>query len=59
MKSGAKGIKTQVSGRLNGVDMARSEGYLEGVVPQQTFRNDLDYAIAEAHTTYGVIGVKV
>jgi len=59
MRSGAKGIKTQVSGRLNGVDMARSEGYSEGIVSQQTFRNDLDYAIAEAHTTYGVLGVKV
>ncbi len=59
MRSGAKGIKTQVSGRLNGVDMARTEGYSEGVVPQQTFRNDLDYALAEAHTTYGVLGVKV
>ncbi len=59
MRSGAKGIKTQVSGRLNGVDMARTEGYSEGIVPQQTFRNDLDYALAEAHTTYGVLGVKV
>ncbi|BDU67766.1 MAG: 30S ribosomal protein S3 [Candidatus Tyloplasma litorale] len=59
MRSGAKGIKTQISGRLNGVDMARTEGYSEGVVPQQTFRNDLDYALAEAHTTYGVLGVKV
>ena len=59
MRSGVKGIKTQVSGRLNGVDMARTEGYSEGVVPQQTFRNDLDYAVAKAHTTYGVLGVKV
>lgn len=59
MRFGAKGIKTQVSGRLNGVDMARTEGYSEGVVPQQTFRNDLDFAVAEAHTTYGVLGVKV
>ncbi len=59
MRSGAKGIKTQVSGRLNGVDMARTEGYSEGVVPQQTFRNNLDYALALAHTTYGVLGVKV
>ncbi len=59
MRAGAKGIKTQVSGRLNGVDMARTEGYSEGIVPQQTFRNDLDYALAEAHTTYGVLGVKV
>ena len=59
MRSGAKGIKTQVAGRLNGVEMARTEGYSEGIVPQQTFRNDLDYAVAEAHTTYGVLGVKV
>jgi len=59
MRSGAKGIKTQVAGRLNGVEMARTEGYSEGVVPLQTFRNDLDYALAEAHTTYGVLGVKV
>lgn len=59
MRSGAKGIKTQVSGRLNGVEMARTEGYSEGTVPQQTFRNDLDYGLAIAHTTYGVLGVKV
>lgn len=59
MASGAKGIKTQVSGRLNGVDMARTEGYLEGVVPLQTFRNDIDYAKVNANTTYGIIGVKV
>ena len=59
MRSGAKGIKTLISGRLNGVDMARSEGYSEGVVPLQTFRNNIDYALAEAHTTYGVLGVKV
>ncbi len=59
MRSGAKGIKTQVAGRLNGVDMARTEGYSEGVVPLQTFRNDIDYAVAKAHTTYGVLGVKV
>ncbi len=59
MRSGAKGIKTQVAGRLNGVDMARTEGYSEGIVPLQTFRNDIDYAVAKAHTTYGVLGVKV
>ena len=59
MKSGAKGIKTKVSGRLNGVEMARSEGYSHGVVPLQTYRNDIDYARAEAHTTYGIIGIKV
>lgn len=59
MRSGAKGIKTQVSGRLNGVDMARTEGYSKGEVPLQTIRNDIDYAIAEAKTTYGILGVKV
>lgn len=59
LMAGAKGIKTQVAGRLNGVDMARTEGYSEGVVPQQTFRNDIDYATAEAMTTYGLIGIKV
>ncbi len=59
MKAGAKGIKTKVSGRLNGVDMARSEGYSEGVVPLQTFRNNIDYSTANAITTYGVLGVKV
>lgn len=59
MRSGAKGIKTLVSGRLNGVEMARSEGYNEGVVPLQTFRNDIDYATATARTTYGAIGIKI
>jgi small subunit ribosomal protein S3 len=59
MKAGAKGIKTRVSGRLNGVDMARAEGYSHGVVPLATFRNDIDYGFAEALTTYGIIGVKV
>lgn len=59
MRSGAKGIKTQVSGRLNGVDMARTEGYLEGEVPLQTLRNDIDYASVKAKTSYGVLGVKV
>ncbi len=59
MRSGASGVKTQVSGRLNGVDMARSEGYSRGTVPLQTFRNDIDYHHAEANTTYGVLGVKV
>lgn len=58
-KAGAKGIKTSVSGRLNGVDMARTEGYLEGNVPLATIRSDIDYALAEALTTYGQIGVKV
>jgi small subunit ribosomal protein S3 len=59
MKAGAKGIKTLVSGRLNGAEMARSEGYTEGTVPLHTLRADIDYAQAEADTTYGKIGVKV
>jgi len=59
MRSGAKGIKTSISGRLNGVDMARTEGYSEGIIPSSTVRNDLDFAKAKAHTTYGVLGVKV
>lgn len=59
MKAGAKGIKTSVSGRLGGAEMARTEGYTEGTVPLHTIRADIDYAIAEANTTYGKIGVKV
>lgn len=59
MKSGAKGIKTMVSGRLGGADMARSEGYSEGNIPLQTLRADIDYGFAEADTTYGKLGVKV
>ena len=59
MKAGAKGIKTLVSGRLGGVEMARSEGYTEGTVPLHTIRADIDYAQSEADTTYGKIGVKV
>ena len=59
MKAGAKGIKTQVSGRLNGVEIARSEGYTEGMIPLHTLRADIDYATSEADTTYGKIGVKV
>ena len=59
MKAGAKGIKTAVSGRLGGAEMARTEGYTEGTVPLQTIRADVDYATAEADTTYGKIGVKV
>ena len=59
MKAGAKGIKTMVSGRLGGAEMARSEFYVEGTVPLQTIRADIDYAHAEADTTYGKIGVKV
>lgn len=59
MKAGAKGVKTLVSGRLGGADIARSEGYSDGVVPLHTLRADIDYAISEAHTTYGRLGVKV
>ena len=59
MKAGAKGIKTAVSGRLGGAEMARTEGYTEGTVPLHTIRADIDYATAEADTTYGKIGVKV
>jgi small subunit ribosomal protein S3 len=59
MKAGAKGIKTSVSGRLAGADIARSEGYSEGVVPLHTLRADIDYATSEAATTYGKLGVKV
>ena len=59
MRMGAEGIKIQVSGRLNGAEMARSEMYKDGRTPLHTFRADIDYAIAESHTTYGVIGVKV
>ncbi len=59
MKSGAKGIKTLVSGRLNGVEIARAEGYTEGKVPRHTLRADIDYALKEANTIYGKIGVKV
>lgn len=59
LKSGAKGIKTMVSGRLNGVDMARSEGYSEGEMRLHTLRQNVDYGTATARTTYGAIGVKV
>ena len=59
MKAGAKGCKTSVSGRLGGAEMARTEGYTEGTVPLHTIRADVDYATAEADTTYGKIGVKV
>ena len=58
MKLGAKGIKTQVSGRLGGAEIARTEQYHEGTIPLQTLRADIDYGFAEAHTTYGRIGVK-
>ncbi|EON90598.1 30S ribosomal protein S3 [Marinobacter lipolyticus SM19] len=59
MRQGAKGIKIQVGGRLGGAEIARSEWYREGRVPLHTLRADIDYATYEAHTTYGVIGVKV
>jgi small subunit ribosomal protein S3 len=59
MRSGAKGIKTMVSGRLGGADIARSEGYNEGTVPLHTIRADINYGTAEADTTYGKIGVKI
>ena len=59
MKAGAKGIKTAVSGRLAGAEMARTEGYTEGTVPLHTIRADIDYAHSEASTTYGKLGVKV
>jgi small subunit ribosomal protein S3 len=59
MRLGALGVKVRVSGRLNGAEIARSEWYREGRVPLHTFRADIDYGLAEAKTTYGVIGVKV
>ncbi len=59
MKLGARGIKTQVSGRLGGAEIARTEQYHEGTIPLQTLRADIDYGFAEANTTYGRIGVKV
>lgn len=59
MKTGALGIKTAVSGRLGGADMARTEFYSEGTIPLQTLRADIDYGFAEADTTYGKVGVKV
>ena len=59
MRLGAKGIKTRVSGRLGGAEIARAESYHEGTIPLQTIRADIDYGTAEAHTTYGRLGVKV
>ena len=59
IRMNAEGIKVQISGRLNGAEMARSEHYKEGRIPLSTFRADIDYALVEAHTTYGRIGVKV
>ncbi len=58
LRNGAEGVKTMVSGRLGGADMARTEWYTEGNVPLQTLRADIDYGFAEADTTYGKIGVK-
>ncbi|MCD8501841.1 MAG: 30S ribosomal protein S3 [Bacillaceae bacterium] len=59
MRAGAKGIKTEVSGRLGGADIARSEHYSEGTVPLHTLRADIDYGTAEADTTYGKLGIKI
>jgi small subunit ribosomal protein S3 len=59
MRMNAEGIKVQISGRLNGAEMARSESYKDGRIPLSTFRADIDYALVESHTTYGRIGVKV
>ena len=58
-RAGALGIKTSISGRLGGADMARTDGYSEGTIPLQTLRADIDYGFAEANTTYGKLGVKV
>jgi small subunit ribosomal protein S3 len=59
MRMGAEGIKVKISGRLNGAEMARTEMYKDGRTPLHTFRADIDYAVSEAHTTYGRIGIKV
>ena len=59
MRMGAEGVKVMISGRLNGAEMARTEQYKDGRIPLHTFRVDIDYALSEAHTTYGRIGVKV
>ena len=59
MRMGADGIRINVSGRLGGVEIARSERFMEGRVPLHTLRADIDYALVEAHTTYGIIGIKV
>ena len=59
MRLGAKGVKVNIAGRLNGVEIARSEWYREGRVPLHTLRAKIDYGVAEAHTTYGVIGIKI
>ncbi len=59
MRMNAEGIKVMISGRLNGAEMARSEMFKEGRIPLSTFRADIDYALGEAHTTYGRMGIKV
>ena len=59
MRMNAEGIKIQISGRLNGAEMARNEHYKDGRIPLSTFRADIDYALVEAHTTYGRLGIKV
>ena len=59
MRMGAEGIKVTIAGRLNGAEMARTEHFKDGRIPLHTFRADIDYALAEAHTTYGRIGIKV
>ena len=59
MRMNAEGIKIQISGRLNGAEMARSEHFKEGRIPLSTFRADIDYSLVEAHTTYGRLGIKV
>jgi len=59
MKFGAKGVRIHAAGRLGGAEMSRTEGYREGRVPLHTIRADIDYGLAEAHTTFGAIGVKV
>ena len=59
MRMNSEGIKIQISGRLNGAEMARSEHYKDGRIPLSTFRADIDYALVEAHTTYGRLGIKV
>jgi len=59
MRMNAEGIKVQISGRLNGAEMARSENFKEGRIPLSTFRADIDYSLGEAHTAYGRMGIKV
>jgi small subunit ribosomal protein S3 len=59
MRSGALGVKVRVAGRLNGAEISRSEWTREGRIPLHTFRAEIDYGLAEAHTTYGLIGIKV